>query len=39
MAPKIFWVALVQVIFVASLATAQTKTMKKDQLMTADEES
>ena len=36
MAPKTFWVTLVQVIFVASLAIAQTNTMKKGQLMAAD---
>jgi hypothetical protein len=35
MASKIFWVALIQVIFVASLSTAQTHTMKKGQLMAA----
>ena len=35
MASKTFWVALVQVLFVASLATAQTHTMKKGQLMAA----
>jgi hypothetical protein len=40
MGSKIFWVALVQIILVVSLAIAQTdlwKTMKGGQLMAADE--